>query len=147
MKKTALALLMLLNFSPLFAEEHHGHHMHEMSVPDSRISLNLSPAMKQHQLSNMREHVVAIREIVGLIADNKFDNAAQIAHEKLGLTPDMQQMCGSFGNDQFKTLGFAFHKSADDLADALKTKNTQTSLRALHQTLNYCVECHATFRQ
>lgn len=147
MKKLTLLMILagssLLNLS--FAEEHH--HMHDMSVSDTRISLGLSPAMKQHQLGNMREHVLAVQTIVGLMADNKFDEASNIAREKLGLTPEMQKMCGSFNNENFNKLGLAFHKSGDELAETLKGKNMQTGLRALQKTMSYCVECHATYRQ
>jgi cytochrome c556 len=52
-----------------------------------------------------------------------------------------------FDNEKFKTLGLAFHKSGDDLGEALKTKDVNTSLRALNTTMQYCVECHSTYRQ
>jgi cytochrome c556 len=103
--------------------------------------------MKQHQLSNMRGHVEAIKSITGLMAENKFDEASQVAHTQLGLTPEMQSMCSMFDNENFKKLGFAFHKSGDDLGDALKTGDMNASLRALNKTMQYCVECHATYRQ
>ena len=124
-----------------------GNHHHDMSVMDTRISLGVSGPMKQHQLSNMRSHVEAIKSIVGFMAEQKFDEASKIAHAKLGLTPEMQAMCGMFGNEDFAKLGFAFHKSGDDLGDALKTKDVNASLRALNKTMQYCVECHATYRQ
>ncbi|MDO8989695.1 MAG: cytochrome C [Sideroxyarcus sp.] len=123
------------------------HQHHDMSMMDTRISLGVSGPMKQHQLSNMREHVAAIKSIVGLMAEQKFDEASGIAHAKLGLTPDMQSMCGMFNNKEFERLGLAFHKSGDDLGDALQTKDMNASLRALNRTMQHCVECHATFRQ
>ncbi len=48
---------------------HHGM-MH--SANDERISLGLIPAQKQHQLSNMRSHVEAVRDTVGFIAAEEF---------------------------------------------------------------------------
>lgn len=124
-----------------------GNHHHEMSVMDTRTSLGISPELKQHQLSNMRGHVEAIKSIVGLMSEGKFDDASKIAHAKLGLTPDMQAMCGMFNNEKFEKLGLAFHKSGDELGDALITKDVNASLRALNKTMQYCVECHATYRQ
>jgi hypothetical protein len=124
----------------------HMHH-HDSSAMDSRISLNLSPEMKQHQLSNMRSHVKAVQSIVGLLSAGDFDQAAQVAHTQLGLTDEMKKMCSSFNNEKFNQLGLAFHKSGDDLGDVLQSKNMNKSLQALHDTMNYCVECHATFRQ
>jgi hypothetical protein len=125
----------------------HENHQHDMSMMDMRTSIDVSGGMKQHQLSNMREHVEAIKTIVGLMAEKKFEEASKIAHSKLGLTPEMQKMCSMFNNEKFMTLGIAFHKSGDDLGDALQTKDVNKSLRALNKTMQYCVECHATYRQ
>jgi len=136
--------------SAAFAEDammQMGNHRHDMNMMDTRTSLGVTGPMKQHQLSNMREHVEAIKSIVGLMSEQKFDEASRIAHAKLGLTQDMQAMCGMFGNEDFMKLGIAFHKSGDDLGDALQTKDVNASLRALNRTMQYCVECHAMYRQ
>ncbi len=122
------------------------HHMNH-SINDGRISLGLSPAMKQHQLSNMRSHLEAIQTITSLIAEEEFEKASEIAHSKLGLTEEMRKMCNMFNNEDFTALGLAFHESGDSLGEALKTKDTTKSLRALQKTLGYCVQCHAAFRQ
>ncbi len=114
---------------------------------DNRVSLGLSPQMKKHQLANMRAHVEAVQAIVGLMAEGKFEQASETAHSKLGLTPEMKNMCSMFGNEEFTSLGLEFHQSADALAETLKSKDLNKSLRALQTTLGYCVTCHATFRQ
>ena len=126
--------------------QHHDHH-HGTSMMDTRTPLGLSAEMKQHQLSNMREHTEAIQSIIGLMSENNLQEAAKIAHSKLGLTPEMQKMCSMMGGEKFMTLGMAFHKSGDDLGDALQTGDVNKSLRALNKTMQYCVECHATYRQ
>jgi len=147
---TVSAFIGIVSLNPALAadnKKHDANHHHEMSMMDTRTSLKLPPEMKQHQLSNMRSHVEAVKNIVGLMADSKFEEASQIAHTKLGLTPEMKEMCDMFDNEKFKTLGFAFHKSGDDLGDALQTKDVNASLRALNKTMEYCVTCHATYRQ
>ena len=126
---------------------HMNHHAMHESIIDTRISLNLSPEMKQHQISNMRSHVEAVQTIVGLISIGDFDQASKVAHSKLGLTDEMKQICGMFGNEQFEKLGLVFHKSGDELGNTLQTKDVSKSLQALHDTMGYCVQCHATFRQ
>jgi hypothetical protein len=153
MKKILLAVSVFIGiagFNGVFADDekmHMGNHHHEMSEMDTRTSLGVSPEMKLHQLSNMRSHVEAIKSIVGLMAENKFDDASTIAHTKLGLTQEMKEMCSMFNNEKFEQLGLAFHKSGDELGNVLKTKDVNASLRALNKTMQYCVECHATFRQ
>lgn len=127
--------------------EHGIHHHNMQSANDERISLGLSPAMKQHQLSNMRSHVEAVQSIVGLLAESSFDKASHIAHSKLGLTEEMKKMCNMFENESFRNLGLAFHKSGDALGEALQTRDMTESLRALNTTMGYCVQCHAAFRQ
>ena len=133
-------------------EQHHmsQHHqmMHMMNTDsDKRTSLQLPEAMKASQLAMMREHLEAVNNIIADLSTGKFDAASKIAHQKLGLTPEMKKMCNMFGNDDFRTLGLTFHKSADHLGDVLKTGNLKRSLSALHTTMNSCVQCHATFRQ
>ena len=123
------------------------HHNMKHSIDDGRISLGLSPKMKQHQLSNMRSHLEAVQAITSLIAENEFNKASEIAYSKLGMTKEMRKMCNMMNNKDFTALGLAFHESGDSLGDALKTKDTTKSLRALQSTLSYCVQCHATFRQ
>ncbi|HFD81252.1 MAG TPA: cytochrome C [Gammaproteobacteria bacterium] len=123
------------------------HHDRMAKEKDGRIPLGIPEPMKQHQLANMRSHLEAIQSIIGLIGEGKFDAAAEIAHARLGLTEEMKKMCSMFDNRDFRRLGLAFHESADALAEALKTKDVDKSLGALHETMGYCVRCHATYRQ
>lgn len=146
----ASACIGMVGINSAFAQDEKmnmGSHHHDMNMMDMRTSLGVTGPMKQHQLVNMRGHVEAIKAIVGLMSENKFDEASNIAHAQLGLTPDMQAMCGMFNNQDFEKLGLAFHKSGDELGDTLKTGDVNASLRALNRTMQYCVECHATYRQ
>jgi hypothetical protein len=141
-------MLLVASINTAFAVEEMMHHGdHHMDAMDRRTSLELPAPMKQHQLANMREHVLAIKSIVGLMAENKFEDAAKIAHKQLGLSTEMQSMCSMFENEKFKTMGMAFHQSGDELGDVLQTRDVNASLRALNKTMGYCVECHATYRQ
>lgn len=118
-----------------------------MQINDKRISLKLNPMQKNHQLKNMRSHLEAIQNIIGLIANEKYDEASKIAYKKLGSTTEMKLMCASFGNKKFENLGLEFHKSADKMSEIFKNKDKNKSLEAISNTMNYCVECHSTFRQ
>ncbi|HHB79417.1 MAG TPA: cytochrome C [Saprospiraceae bacterium] len=123
--------------------------MHQaMNVPeDDRISLNLLPKQKRHQLINMRSHLVAVQTIIELISTDSLELASKVAHTELGSTTKMKLMCASFGNEDFEKLGLSFHASADDLSETLKTGDKKKSLEALAVTMNYCITCHANYRQ
>ena len=149
MKGKILGISLLLMVSLVQAteiEKKHTMHHGKMSA-DNRTSLNLSPMMKQHQLTNMRAHLAAVQEIIIQISAGDFSQASNTAHKKLGLTKEMEAMCSSFGSDTFKELGISFHKSADDLGEILEKGNTEESLAALGKTMSYCVACHAQFKQ
>jgi len=161
MKKIFVAVILISGMpSPALAEEmnmmhHHMEHgmiqgMDQAGMAESgdpRTSLNLPAPMRLRQLAMMREHLAAVQSIVGLLAENKFDEASAIAHHKLGLTPEMKKKCNMVGTSDFRALRLTFHKRADELSDVLKTGNMKRSLSALHTTINSCVQCHATFRQ
>jgi len=122
--------------------------MHNMKMTaDTRIALNVSPDKAQHQLMNMRNHVKAVQEIIGYLANDEYDKASEVAATKLGLTDEMKMMCSSFGNDEFEKLGLTFHNNADKMSEIFKLKDKNKALDALTVTMNSCVTCHATFKQ
>ncbi|MBI3581293.1 MAG: cytochrome c [Nitrospinae bacterium] len=117
------------------------------SQKDGRTSLNNPPMMREHHLSIMREHLEAVTEITGLVSTGDYDKASRTAAEKIGLTPEMRRMCDMMGDKQFRAMGIAFHQSADRLSEVLKKKDPTAALAALHETLNLCVACHASYRE
>lgn len=118
-----------------------------MQMEDGRISLKLNPMQKNHQLSNMRSHLEAVQQITLLLSQENYSEASKIAYTKLGSTTEMRLMCASFGDKGFENLGLEFHKSADKMSEVFKNRNKEKSLIALSNTLNYCVQCHATYKQ
>lgn len=124
------------------------HKMDAVQDGDTRKSLGIKGTMQgTHQLSNMRAHMIALAEIVKYMNSDQYDEASAVAKEKLGLSVSMNSMCGSFGSKSFETMGVAFHKSADALAQTLKTKDHKKSMVALEKVMNGCVLCHSTFKQ
>jgi cytochrome c556 len=123
--------------------------VHAMEMQDdTRISLGIKGTMRgEHQLSNMREHLTALSEIIDNMNNNRYDDASDIAKEKLGLTMKMSSTCGSFNNKSFEEMGVRFHKTADELALVLKTKDQKKSMIALQRVTNGCVQCHSSFKQ
>ncbi len=122
--------------------------MHKMQhVKDNRIPLNVSAQMAQHQLMNMRNHLKSVQSILEFLSEGKYEEASKVASANLGLTKEMQMMCSAFGNEEFEKLGLEFHKSADRMSEVFKSKDINKSLEALSTTLNYCVDCHAKFKQ
>jgi len=114
---------------------------------NERMSLKLNPMQKNHQLMNMRSHLEAVQNIITLLSSEKYDEASKVAYTKLGSTTEMKLMCASFGDKNFENLGLEFHKSADKMSEIFKSRNKNKSLEALSNTMNYCVQCHSTYKQ
>jgi len=153
--KRYLAAILALVWMPtaLMAEEAMHHHAgmasghHAAMGTDERGSLGLDEAAKQHQLANMRSHLEALESIIAALGAERFDDAAATARKRLGLTPEMQQMCNMFSNAQFREAGFAFHRQADTMAEEFESHDISRSLAALSRTTQHCTSCHAQFRQ
>lgn len=114
---------------------------------DKRFSLKLNAMQRNHQLKNMRDHLGAVQNIITLLSSDQYEKASEIAYTRLGSTTEMKLMCASFGDKNFETLGLEFHKSADEMSEIFKKHNKEESLKALSNTMNYCIQCHATYRQ
>lgn len=145
MKKILMLAFLLLPGVAIAAEEDIGLTAHNMF--DTRISLDLTPPIKHRLLVNMRAQLAAIQTVIGLLAEEKFDQAYKISRAKLGLSDELKQIYERANNEDYKNLGLAFHDSADELTTALQTKNMKKSLQALRNTMGYCVQCHNKFRQ
>ena len=70
--------------------QHHG--QNKDSGPDLRKPLPLLEFMAEHQKKNMREHLEAIRDIVGGFAKKDF-KVIKEASLNLGSSPQMNMMC------------------------------------------------------
>ena len=53
---------------------------------DSRELVRLPEPMQEHMLGNMRDHLATINDIIGDVADNKFNEAAKLAEQRLGMS-------------------------------------------------------------
>jgi len=57
-----------------------------VSSNDTRIPVELPEMMQQHMLSNMRDHLAAINEILVYLGNDEPDKAAEVAEYRLGMS-------------------------------------------------------------
>jgi hypothetical protein len=120
----------------------------ELDRLDTRTPLPLLPMMANHQRQNMRDHLVAVQQIVRASARGDLVEVAKAA-SRIGYSEQMGRMCEHMGAAApgFTEQAVAFHRTADTIAAAAKTNDADAVLRALDATLQACTQCHATFRQ
>ena len=116
---------------------------------DSRRQIKIPDAMKVMQKSMMRFYMDALGEITSALATNDMKKAAAAARE-LGWKPEMEQMCEMVvkmsGEEDFRKLGMAMHKKADEVANFASAGKRNKTLITLSHLIKSCNACHATYR-
>jgi len=115
---------------------------------DSRTPVPLLPMMANHQKQNMREHLLAVQEIVTALATEDYP-AIEKAAGRIGFSEQMGQMCTHMGAGAagFTEQALAFHHTADGITAAAKAHDRGRVLTEFAATLQACTACHATWKQ
>lgn len=115
---------------------------------DTRAPVPLLPMMAEHQKQNMRDHLVAVQEIVAAVAADDFA-AVERAAGRIGSSESMQRMCSHMGASApgFTEQALAFHHTADRIAAAAREQAHDRVLSELSTTLEACTACHARWKQ
>ncbi len=123
---------------------------------DQRQMVELPPMMQEHMLGNMRDHLLALNEVLLMLAAGDMDQAGQIAENRIGLSS--LQLHGAshmapFMPEQMRTIGTDLHKAASRFAVVAQDAGVEHSYAAqqkvygaLAEITARCNACHAAFR-
>ncbi len=140
---TAFALLTTLVVSRSYAQ-------------DARELVKLPEPMQEHMLSNMRDHLASLNKIIGDVSEDKFDQAAKVAEQRLGMSSlpahDAAHMAPFFPKPM-QDMGTSMHHAGSRLVIVLQNaaitpgaQSMQEIDRALHEVTSACTSCHAAYR-
>lgn len=175
MRKAYIATTVAIALSGTASAQEHDPIMHQMHMSamgdDSRQLVNFPPEMRQHTLTNMRDHLLALSEILTAMSGAKYTQAAQIANQRLGLespsaagcrsesvatAPQMSQpmnmdhRMAEFMPEGMRNIGLEMHQSASAFAveatKAAKTGDAKPALAALSKVTQQCTSCHSTYK-
>jgi hypothetical protein len=115
---------------------------------DGRAPVPMAPMMANHQKQNMRDHLLAVQEIVVALASDDFA-AVERAAARMGFSEEREQMCTHMGAAApgFTEQALAFHHAADRIGIAARERDPERILGELGATLEACTSCHSTWRQ
>ena len=104
--------------------------------------------MASHQKQNMREHLVAVQEVIAALATSDFTGVENAA-ARIGFSQAMGQMCTHMGAGArgFAEQAIEFHQTADRIGAAARERDPARVLMALGATLQACTSCHAVWKQ
>ena len=116
---------------------------------DARRLVQLPEMMQQHMMSNMRDHLVAINEILIKMANGDFEEAAKIAEYRLGMSSleshGASHMAG-FMPEGMRQAGTEMHRAASRFALKAQEEEALPAHKALSEVTSACVACHSGYR-
>lgn len=120
---------------------------------DSRQLVRMPAPMVRHMLGNMRDHLLAITEIQQSIGKGDFQQAADIAEVRLGLSSldsHGASHMAPFMPKQMQDIGTQMHKAASQFAlvaqDSSADGNALRAVAALSEVTRQCTACHSAYR-
>lgn len=131
----------------------HARHMAATAPADPRPIVHFPDDLRIHTLANMRDHLLALEEIQGALAREAYDQAGNIAEERLGMSS--LKLHGAHDVAKFmpqgmQAIGTEMHRAASRLAVAAKdagaTGDVKPVLAALARVTQQCVACHVGYR-
>ena len=122
-------------------------------LPDARMLVNMPDVPRSVMRADMLDHMAALNEIIGDLAENKFEAAAETAEKRIGQSAMGRnasmargQGPGRFMPDTMRQMGWNMHGAASEFAKVAKTGDKTKALTALQQVTASCVACHMAFR-
>lgn len=116
---------------------------------DTRQKVNMPEEMQQHMLSNMRDHLHTLDDILTNINNNKLDKAADIAERRLGMSSlDAHGAAhmSKYMPAAMQAMGTRMHHIASRFATLAQEGNVLATYRAMQDLTATCVACHDAFR-
>ncbi|RLA40375.1 MAG: cytochrome C [Gammaproteobacteria bacterium] len=121
------------------------------SVSDSRQLVSMPDETRMIMRDEMLSHLSALNEIIGFLANNNLDAAANVAETKLGKSSMGKHRATGKGPGRFmplemRNIGWSMHESATKLSQAAKDGDLKGAYGALQRITSSCVACHYSYR-
>ncbi len=120
-----------------------------MASNDARVAVELPQMMQEHMMSNMRDHLAAIDEILVYLGNGELDKAAETAEYRLGMSSleshGASHMAG-FMPQGMRLAGTSMHRAASRFALKAQEGEVLSAYRALSEITSACVACHSGYR-
>ena len=116
---------------------------------DTRQLVQLPEMMQQHMMSNMRDHLVAINEILISMGKGELDKAADIAETRLGMSSLKSHGAShmaTFMPEDMRNAGTNMHKAASRFALIAQEGELLSAYKSISVVTSSCVACHSGYR-
>jgi hypothetical protein len=100
---------------------------------------------------DMLDHLAVLNEIIGYLASNNLEAAADVAETRMGRSSMGKHRGTDMGPGKFmplemRNLGRGMHDSASEFSRITKQGDLQNAYNALQGVTSSCVACHFSYR-
>ena len=116
---------------------------------NSRELVQLPEMMQQHMMSNMRDHLVTINEILITMANGELEKAAEVAESRLGMSSlelHGANHMAKFMPEGMRQAGTSMHRAASRFSLKAQEGEALPAYKALAEVASACVACHSAYR-
>ena len=116
---------------------------------DKRELVQMPEMMQEHMLSNMRDHLAALNEILKKLAVGELDGAAEIAEARLGMSSLESHGASHMASVMptgMRSVGTSMHRAASRFALKAQEGEVSSAYGALSDVTAACVACHSAYR-
>lgn len=116
---------------------------------DPRQLVRLPEPMQQHMLGNMRDHLVALDDILAQLAAGQFERAADIAERRIGMSSLEAHGAAHMAPYMPKAMqdtGTAMHRAASRFALVAQEGELPRAVHAMREITRACIACHNAYR-
>jgi len=145
--------MLLFTLQPAHSTEATGEAQTATNSPggDHRQLVSMPGETSQLMRKDMLDHLSALNEIIGLLAENNLDSAADVAETRMGKSSMGKHRATGMGPGRFmplemRNIGWAMHESATELSQEAKEGNLKGAYSALQNVTASCVACHYSYR-
>jgi hypothetical protein len=115
----------------------------------TRILVKMPERMQDHMLTNMRDHLSAIHEILQHMNSGDLEKASEVAEFRLGMSAMSSHGAKHMGKvmpEGMRKIGRRMHKTASRFARAAEEGDGVSAYQALTEVTSSCVACHGAYR-
>ena len=127
--------------------------MHPVATQDTRELVHFPAPLIEHEMANMRDHLITLSRIQEYLSKKEFDKAGELAEKRLGMSSfglHGAHEVAPYMPKGMQDAGTAMHRNASRFAIELQktavSGDLKPALAALARTTEACVACHASYR-
>jgi hypothetical protein len=116
---------------------------------DARQLVQLPKMMQEHMMSNMRDHLLAINEILSFMGSGDVDMAAEVAEQRLGMSSLQSHGASQMARympEGMRQMGTNMHRAASRFAMKVQEGELLPAYKSLSEVTSACVACHTAYR-